>query len=335
MRKKEYPLQKSRQIKSNLESYTSLSLHEEITAFLSLILGIRLKVGTEYRVFLSKNMGQKNYFGEIQNNNPQKNPPPLRMCYSNPTIPYTIRFKTPEPIDLYQTKEYFSHLLTMNDEKTYIALIRSARLYSNALWICESDPENAWLLLVSAIETAAEAWKKDKNDQIKLLESEQKELYDAINAIGQSKIKEDVMQKVASALNLKAEKKFVAFITTFHKKPENKCQNDYRMINWNNYETIIKKIYELRSKVLHTGQPFPEEMCKAPQMFLYNEQPIMSERPNSGASLTHDTVINPEDKPMLLWKFEEIVRKSLLEWILSFAKKTVLPKKLGINPSLF
>jgi len=35
-----------------------------------------------------------------------------------------------------------------------VALTRAARLYQDALWMIESEPSLAWLLLVSAIETA-------------------------------------------------------------------------------------------------------------------------------------------------------------------------------------
>jgi hypothetical protein len=38
-----------------------------------------------------------------------------------------------------------------------VSLARAARLYSNAVWVADSDPNAAWLWLVSAVETAATA----------------------------------------------------------------------------------------------------------------------------------------------------------------------------------
>jgi hypothetical protein len=39
---------------------------------------------------------------------------------------------------------------------------RAARLYQDALWIVESEPNLAWIMLVSTVETAAKEW-SDKN----------------------------------------------------------------------------------------------------------------------------------------------------------------------------
>ena len=39
-----------------------------------------------------------------------------------------------------------------------IALVRSARLYQDALWLGESEPNLCWLKLVVAVETVANCW---------------------------------------------------------------------------------------------------------------------------------------------------------------------------------
>ena len=41
-----------------------------------------------------------------------------------------------------------------------IILVRASRIYQDALWIAESEPELAWIMFVSAIETAADHWRK-------------------------------------------------------------------------------------------------------------------------------------------------------------------------------
>ena len=58
--------------------------------------------------------------------------------------------------------EDISSLPSLGAEQA-IALVRSARLYQDALWLAESEPNLSWLLLVSAIETAANLWRSRKD----------------------------------------------------------------------------------------------------------------------------------------------------------------------------
>jgi hypothetical protein len=39
-----------------------------------------------------------------------------------------------------------------------VALVRAARTYQEGLWVAESDPRQAWLRFVSAVEPAASFW---------------------------------------------------------------------------------------------------------------------------------------------------------------------------------
>jgi hypothetical protein len=66
------------------------------------------------------------------------------------------------------------------------------------------------------------------------------------------------------------------------------------------------------------GQPFPPAMCEHPFLRHTKRATKILEKPISGLSFIGETVIKPEDQPILLWKFEEIVRKSLLKWLLTF-----------------
>ena len=58
------------------------------------------------------------------------------------------------------------------------ALARAARLYAQALWIADDDPAQAWLRLVSAIESAAAQWKAPKGSPIERLRQGAPELAD-------------------------------------------------------------------------------------------------------------------------------------------------------------
>jgi hypothetical protein len=47
-----------------------------------------------------------------------------------------------------------------------VALIRTARLHQDAVWIAEQEPELAWLMLVSALETGAGRWDRSAGSPI-------------------------------------------------------------------------------------------------------------------------------------------------------------------------
>lgn len=202
--------------------------------------------------------------------------------------------------------------MKIKDKLNYAALIRAAKLYSNVLWLSESDPESAWILLVSAIETAANCWKKSKYNKIALFMEQHHDLAKKIkNHCGDS-----VLKSVATIVNLTATKKFIEFIKHFNGKPrKDRTIPRVGKANWNEFDSILKKIYDLRSLALHTGQPFPPMMCETPYINTDNKVRII-ERPIGGLIFYGETVIQPSDQPLMLWKFEQIVRKSLLKWML-------------------
>src|SRR5690606_14280003 len=56
-------------------------------------------------------------------------------------------------------------------EEQYIALVRASRMYQDALWIAESEPELAWLMLVSSLETAANQWSSEQDTPVERLKA--------------------------------------------------------------------------------------------------------------------------------------------------------------------
>ena len=50
------------------------------------------------------------------------------------------------------------------------AVVKAARLHQEALWIAEGAPEMAWLLLVTAVETAADHWRRASISPLSWLE---------------------------------------------------------------------------------------------------------------------------------------------------------------------
>ncbi len=106
-----------------------------------------------------------------------------------------------------------------------VTLIRAARLYSNALWWSNEDPNFAWLQLVSAIEVAANNWR------------------------GQS---------------LRAGLKFREFVGQFQQGPPEVRPSEYGQADWAEMDSHLRIIYRHRNAALHDGIPFPGPMLWRP-----------------------------------------------------------------------
>ena len=189
-----------------------------------------------------------------------------------------------------------------------IALLRAARLYQDALWIAESDPSLAWVMLVSAVETAATHWQCGEADPLETV----KELDPDMHEILETCAREDLVKRVAAATarRLRSTRRFIAFSTTFLPSPPSKRPKDEnRQHPWTPgaLKRTMSYIYGLRSKALHEGQPFPLPLCETPANDgggAYQEVPIDDE----------NVSWRKRDYPVMLQTYEHIVRDSLVKW---------------------
>lgn len=310
--------QKSKQkSSSSLSTYIPYAPEEEIAAILSLSLGIRIKAGNKNREFSINLNNGTNYFGSVLNIQAHLNPSPINLFNNYPIVPNAVRFQAKKcSVCLNDSKACFEHIFKIKDLKKYSSVIRAAKLYSDALWLSEKEPQLSWILLVSAIETAADASGNSQKNSNDLLQKFYPDLAEVIDKCGNHNAK--IKAKVSEILYLPATKKFVEFITEHYPKPKiNDDVPEIYRVNWEEFEIILKKIYELRSKALHSGQPFPDPMCEQPFKSI-NNNIIMAEKPLIGPEFLGESILDTENKPLLLWKFEDIVRNSLLNWINTF-----------------
>lgn len=162
-------------------------------------------------------------------------------------------------------------------------LVRAARLYQDAVWIAEGQPELSWIMLVSAIEAAAKHWWSVDDSPGK-----------------RSRTSKGVTRK------------FVRFVLSFLPDPPAQRPPQTAQHRWSEeaMRRSMHMIYTWRSKALHEGIPFPLPMCQPPHRFddLYTEKPL---------GLAHgagDAAWSGEQTPMLLHTFEYIARNALLKW---------------------
>jgi hypothetical protein len=204
------------------------------------------------------------------------------------------------------------------------ALIKSARSYQQALWLADSTPEIAWLLLVSAIEIAAGYWDADRMDPVEKLERSKPDLV----AILRDNPDTELLAKVAGELHplIGSTGKFISFCTTYKPDPPAARPLVERFDFANrSYKDAMARIYDHRSKALHDGITFPAPMCEAPQYYTLGEPPC--ERPGGLSAASHGASWIEKDFPMHLHLFAHIVRGALLNWWLSLQ-----PDDIDSNP---
>ena len=284
--------------KTDVDRFHGGGMSDEIAALISLCLGVRLKAG-----------GFTRYF------EPEKNPKGRPVSWNiqeNPILLKTAR-RTILPQALGEHNlSHASPLSTFYElsPRASVALIRAARLYQDALWIVESEPQLSWVMLVSAIEAAANYWRPSKEPALERMRLFDPSLEELLVKQGGTKLALDVAEKIKDVLG--ATRKFVDFIVEFLPDPPEQRPTDYWQHSWERAQIskTMVKIYKWRSFALHRGIPFPVPMCEAPG----RSDSYLEEVPMGLATGARGGVWTKEDAPMLFHTFEHIVRNSLLKW---------------------
>ena len=287
--------------KTNEEHFTGGHLYDEIAALLSLCLGIRVRSsGGPNRLF--------------QNDQDLRGKPISWYWEEIPTL--TINAKRARvlpsalgPAKLGDATRILKSAILRPIEAT--ALVRSASLYASAVWVVEADPNQSWLNMVSAVETAANIWHKGGEDPVDLLRDGLPDVFGILNDCDA-----DLPERIAPLLvnRIGATKKFRDFLQAFSPKPPDSrpptgMQFDY---DPKNAKKAFNTIYGYRSRALHSGVPFPPPMYDPPWKAKRDDQ--FSEIPLGLASSSHGAVWARKDTPMTLHTFEYIARNALLSW---------------------
>lgn len=188
-----------------------------------------------------------------------------------------------------------------------IALVRAARMYQDALWIVESEPSLAWVMLVSAVETAAHHWRSTEDTPLERLKDAKPELFAILEHTGIKDLPEQVAECIVDSIG--ATRKFIDFIGKFLPGPPSRRPDSARHC-WDTaaLRRTMRIIYGYRSDALHSGRPFPAPMCEPPRLEVPEEVPL------GLAALRNDSIWFRKDTPLMLHVFEYIVRHSLLNW---------------------
>ncbi len=287
------------------------SLEDELAALTSLAAGIRLRAGGISRVFRRGDAR-----GEPVSDTRQ--PPTLLVDYDiRPAISPADRI-LPSVQGLHNL-EISALLNTVGaiDQQTAVALIRSARMYQDAIWVAESQPNLTWLLLVSALETAANHWRREQDAPIRRLEASMPDLYELLVLTGGTEHADAVAERIADSLG--AGRKFRDFVIVHLPGPPEKRPPKPHQFEWT--EQRIKKmltvVYGYRSKALHTGKPFPEPLCQS--SWMQHNWGAPAERTVFSATRVGSGVWHAKDLPISLDVFAHLTRGALIKWWQSLA----------------
>jgi hypothetical protein len=285
--------------RTDSSNYHGGTLSDEIAAIAALAMGCRAEAGPTSR--------------EFSQNDPRGKPvayygfgvPALPHGSPGPTLPWAIG-----PHSLADL-EWFSNGF-QSSPGDQIALIRAARLYQDAIWIGDAEPALAWLLLVSAIETAAGRWDKSKLSATERVRYSKPELAEAIEAKC-PELFQFIAEKIADTMGVT--RKFVDFILAFLPPPPESRPDVAFRVPWEqeNLKPIFRKIYGYRSRALHDGIPFPAPMC-LPPLGIGRDWAAPAEKPAGLAMSALGGVWRQEDTPMSLHIFAYITRRVLQAW---------------------
>jgi hypothetical protein len=290
-------------LETDTTAYHGGSVFDEVTALTSLVLGARIRAGGHTREFRSDSgdpLGHPCSWTQVPE-------PVLHIRDRRPVIPAVVGSR--DLAELHMLKG-----ITRLSFPQSIALIRAARLYQDALWLSESEPNLSWLMLVSALETAACSWDMEDSGDLERLCDANPVLFALLQKQGDDKFVAQVAAQIAPTL--KATKKFIDFGLHFLPPPPEQRPIEFAQIDWSkkSWKKILNIIYNYRSEALHSGVPFPKPMCAAP--FFYKESGLPSERGTVGlAAHSGGGSWNAADLPINLNLFAIVVRSALLAWI--------------------
>lgn len=295
----EYDHSKVNMNKTDIRRYHGGDLVDEIAALLSLCFGFRLMAGGVTREFrIGDPRGRPVSYGSFV-----KQPLTFRNQEKRLILPQKLgTFKL-------LPKSLFARFTELNEENAN-ELIRAARLYQTGLWISEYQPELSWIMFVSAVETVAGRWRKEKFDSEERLKIFKPSLVKILFEQGGSELVKIVANEISDSLG--ATKTFVDFILEYFPEEPSERPPIHSRIDWakKSFNKYLRQIYEYRSNALHGGTPFPSPMSEAPMKF----EGKYIEKPSGLATSSHNAVWTQKDLPMLLHIFEYVVRNSIINW---------------------
>lgn len=287
---------------NNYQHYSGGDFIDEVAALVSLIFGAPMVGGSLRRNFgpASDPLGDPRGYNE-------KPSPYLDIDYARLTIPRA--FTNVSVADL-NVIDRIRHM----DAAASAALIQSARLYQQALLLCETSPELAWLMLVSAVEVIANRYSAQTDNDLERFRQSHADLAEILKE--HAEIELLLAKKMANLT--KSAHKFRSFLVKFcPSPPENRPPPSFQVeMAGDGFIKVINRIYGCRSQHLHSGIAIPEPMCEPPRWYSFPDHPSegYNEKPLGLGAWAKEASWKAEHCPILLYHFEFIARGAIMNW---------------------
>lgn len=235
--------------KTDTDGWLNLTLDDEVACIVSLVAGMRLRSGGRVRSFKKEvPRGAPEFYGHhVPDWTPAERPV----------------YPTPKQISMDSLVGWMDRYFALGREDA-VTLVRAARQYRDALWVADTDPELAWLFLVSALEVIAGQEALKDTAPSELLQREMPELAAQLLEAGG----ETHLSAVASRLVpiVKATARFMSCVEKYLPEPPPVRPEEYAQVGWDwtNLKKRVNQVYGYRSARLHGGVPFPSPLCQVP-----------------------------------------------------------------------
>lgn len=277
------------------------TIADELAALASLSLGVRVLAGGSSRRF---------DFGDDPLGLPEEGlgarKPTIHPSHPHPMLPSVTNEPRMDELSILKS-------IPSIDSQRYVSLVRACRAYQQALWVAETDTNLAWVLLVSAVETAAcDEISMDSSPE-EILTDARPEFADYLKGLGDPGVFRRVAKEVSSIL--RSTKRFIDFALRYlPDPPEARPEGTSLQVAWDSGSMgkILTKVYKYRSRFLHTALPFPAPMLgsfQVPGVVPPPEVPMVGL-----GSYSHGGTWTRKDTPITLHCFHYIVRGALINW---------------------
>lgn len=270
----------SMRLQTSYSRYIAVDVGEELAALVSLALGVRCRSGGLIREFRLDGDPRGRHLG-YDHRAPYLQRPAMLHGTQLPRIARDAagrqrEITLPDALPLLRRYPFAS-------QKKAIALVRAGRLYGDAVWTADADPQGAWLALVTACEVAA-AHRYGSHDP-----KNRRQRRHGPNPT----------------------ERFTRFLARYATDPPQERPKLGRL-DWTRMGSHAEWIYHWRSRALHDGVPFPPAMVQIPSTDGSDNMP--AEVPLGLGSSTGTSSWRRETTPMLLHTFAFIVRGALTRW---------------------
>lgn len=284
-------------------AYHGGGMNDEIAALLSLCMGVRFRPGKCIRDFYPRAVDQK---GHPRSFDPHSMPF-VRRHGQQLIVPSAAG-----PACLNEKTTILVRYADMTPENATV-LVKVARSYQEAMWLAEIQPELTWLMLVQAVETAANHWSNETTTSLQRVQDWGPGA-DLLKYLDSQNLKTSQIEEIARIIGpyVGTVRKFREFLMEYLPQPCSSRPPEIAQVDWSTegMKKVLDRVYKCRSTAVHNGQPFPSIMCEAPMKLDGGYE----ERPTCSAAQVYGATWTGEDIPILLHTFEFIVREALLTW---------------------